>query len=146
MAIEPDRLGEPFAMETHGESRRKKPDLIAEAERALKADAPKANCVERTLVGVAEPTERCEVLGLEILAVVAEQKLVAFNKNASPGCACVICILKKLGDNVTRALHLLEQMVPRRSKFRVGFKLIPALSRSLSDFCEIRGRLHHAGS
>ena len=49
-AVDPVRLGEPRTLEGDGQCRREKLDPIAQAERALEADAAKSDRMERALV------------------------------------------------------------------------------------------------
>ncbi|MER8954550.1 hypothetical protein NKH98_17780 [Mesorhizobium sp. M0833] len=136
-ARDPVRFGEPIAFESDSQCRRKQLDPIAQAEGALEADPSEADRVKRALVGVTEPADRREVSLDEILAIVLEHKTIVFDRHARLAGASIVGVLKQLGKDMARALHLLEQLMPRTRKFWVRLKLIPAFRRALPNLVEV---------
>src|SRR5690606_3614710 len=120
-------------------------NLVPEAERALEANPAEADGMQRTLVRVPEAAERCEVLLREILSVMLEDENSIFDPDSSRGCASVIGILKKLREDMSWTLHLLEELVPWPGKLRVLFELVPSLRRLLADCVEVCWPRAHLG-
>ncbi|OPZ49969.1 MAG: hypothetical protein BWY92_01165 [Firmicutes bacterium ADurb.BinA052] len=81
----------------------------------------------------------------KVLAIVNEYELPILDARRSHGCARIVRILQKLGNDMTRTLHLLEQLVPRSGQYGVLFKLNPTPGSSCPDILEIGRRIRHRG-
>ena len=69
----------------------------------------------------------------KILSVMLENENPIFNPNSSSCRASIVGVLKKLRQDMPRALYLLEKLVPRPCKFRISLKLIPSLGGAVLD-------------
>ena len=66
--------------------------------------------------------------------------------DAGFGGARIVGILEQLRQDMSRALNLLEQLVPRAASSGIRFQLIPSAARPPSYFFEVGRALHYLGA
>ena len=100
--------------------------MIAQAEGALEADSPKPDGVQDSLVRVPETAERLKMLFREVLAVVLKhERLVIDDSDRRVRGSRIISVLEQFGQDVSRALHLHELLVPRAGQNRIAVQQVP---------------------
>src|SRR5690349_13389399 len=82
----------------------------------------------------------------KILAVVSADEPVTLDADRRFRGAGIIRVLKQFRKHVTRALHLLEQLMPRPGELGIGVQLIPPLPGPIAYAVEIRRPATHPGT
>ena len=82
----------------------------------------------------------------EIFAVVLKDERIVLDPDDRFGRAGIVRVLQQFGDDVTRALNLLEQLPPRRGQNGIAFKLLPEFCRFLADRFKIGRAGVHPGA
>jgi hypothetical protein len=73
----------------------------------------------------------------EVFPVVSEAKLSILNPHRCFCGTCIISVLEQFRQNVSRALNLLEELVPRACELWILLQLLPSLCRRLTDGLEV---------
>jgi hypothetical protein len=73
----------------------------------------------------------------EVLAIVLEREGLILDKDRRLRRSSVIGILEELREDMSRALNLLEELVPRACKLWILFQLVPPLRSPLANALEI---------
>ena len=82
------------------------------------------------------------MLLLEVFSVVFEDEHLVLDPNARFGSGRVVGVLQQLRDHMSRALDLLEQLMPRPSEIRVRFELIPAAGGLVAYAVKVGGPIY----